>query len=127
MPATRRRAAPTFPAASALAALAVAGCATLAPDLAPPRPETVAAVRALVPHPCNGTTASALDGLGVAPEALRAIYYDRRVTGQERGILQGYDAWIGLRDRPGDLVVRHTPSCGFMTSYTRGGLRLGPS
>lgn len=127
MPSTRRRAVPLLLPASALAALAIAGCAALSPDLAPPRPETVAAVRALVPHPCNGTTASALDGLGIAPNALREVYYDRRVTGQERGILQGYDAWIGLRDRPGELVVRHTPSCRFMTSYTRGGLRLGPA
>lgn len=122
MPATRR-AVPRLLASAALAALAAAGCAT--PDLAPPEPATVAAVRALVPHPCNQTTAAALDALGVAPDALREIYYDRRVTGQERGILQGYDAWIGLDDRPGELVVRHTPSCRFMTSYTRGGLRLG--
>lgn len=122
MPVTRR-AVPRL-LASTLAALA-AGCAT--PDLAPPQPATVAAVRALVPHPCNGTTAAALDALGVAPDAIREIYYDRRVTGGEHAILQGYDAWIGLDDRPGELVVRHTPSCRLITSYTRGGLRLTPS
>ena len=106
-------------------ALALAGCATLAPEIADPAPATLAAVRGLTVHPCNGTTAAVLDALGVSPEDLRSIYYDRRVTGTESASLQGYDAWIGLRRGPGELVVRHNASCGFMTSYTRGGLRLG--
>ena len=110
-----------------LAAALLAGCSGMAsPDLEPALPATVAAVRGLAPHPCNATTASALDALGVRPDELREVYYDRRVTGGENGLLQGYDVWIGLRDRPGELVVRHTPTCGFMTSYVRGGLRLGP-
>jgi hypothetical protein len=62
-----------------------------------------------------------LDARGVDPGAVGRILYDRRVTGSDRGILQGYDAWIGFRERPGDLVVRHDPSCGLIASYTRGG------
>lgn len=116
------------PALPAAAMLLLAGCATLnSPDLAEPRPATLAAVRDLVVHPCNETTAAALDGLGVPPDDLRSIYYDRRVTGSGTGILQGYDAWIGLRRGPGELVIRHQPTCSFMTSYTRGGLRVGPA
>lgn len=108
-------------------ALAVTGCATLeTPRLAEPRPATLAAVRGLAPHPCNETTAAALDGLGVPSDDLRSVYYDRRVTGTCTGVLQGYDAWIGLKRGPGELVVRHQPTCRFMTSYTRGGLRVGP-
>ena len=110
---------------AATAALALAGCATMRPELSPPTPATLAAVRGLVAHPCNGTTAAALDALGVPPDDLRSLYYDRRVTGTEGASLQGYDAWIGLRRGPGELVVRHDASCRFMTSYTRGDLRLG--
>jgi hypothetical protein len=106
---------------SACLALATAACGDPLPPLAPPGPATLAAVRGLAPHPCNATTASVLDARGVGPGTVERIYYDRRVTGNERGILQGYDAWIGLRGRPGDLVVRHDPSCGLIASYTRGG------
>lgn len=118
----------TSPAAAALLLLAAAaGCTPLArPELAEPRPETLAAVRGLVAHPCNRTTAAALDGFGVPPDDLRSIYYDERVTGSGRGTLQGYDAWVGLRRGPGELVIRHQPTCAFMTSYTQGGLRVGP-
>jgi hypothetical protein len=120
----QRRTVPAVAALPLVAVLAVAGCATMRPELSPPAPATLAAVRALIPHPCNATTAAALDALGVAPGDLRSIYYDRRVTGTESASLQGYDAWIGLGRGPGELVVRHNSSCAFMTSYARGGLRL---
>ena len=82
-------------------------------------------VRGLVRHPCAATTASVLDALGVPPSALRSIYYDPRVSGGERGYLQGYDAWVRLADQPGNLVIRHDVGCRFITSYTSGTVRLG--
>ena len=74
--------------AGALAAVLVA-CTTATPRLTSPAPATLAAVRGLVRHPCAATTASVLDALGVPPSALRSIYYDPRVSGGERGYLQG--------------------------------------
>jgi hypothetical protein len=109
-----------------LLAAVLAACATAMPPLAPPTPATLAAVRGLTRHPCAATTASALDALGVPPSALRSVYYDPRVSGGERGYLQGYDAWVGLADQPGDLVLRHDAGCRFVTSYTSGTVRLGP-
>src|SRR4051812_37304295 len=113
------------PCAGALAAVLVA-CTTATPRLTSPAPATLAAVRGLARHPCAATTASVLDALGVPPSALRSVYYDPRVSGGERGYLQGYDAWIRLADRSGDLVVRHDAGCRFVTSYTSGTVRLGP-
>ncbi len=108
--------------AGALAAVLVA-CTTATPRLTSPAPATLAAVRGLVRHPCAATTASALDALGVRPSTLRSIYYDPRVSGGERGYLQGYDVWVRLADQPGDLVIRHDAGCRFITSYASGTVR----
>ena len=110
------------PCAGALAVV-LAACTTATPRLAPPAPATLAAVRGLAPHRCDATTASVLDALGVPPSALRSIYYDPRVSGGERGYLQGYDVWVRLADQPGDLVIRHDAGCRFITSYTSGTVR----
>src|SRR5919202_4838506 len=110
--------------AAALAEMLTA-CAIATPPLAPPAAATLAAVRGTAPHPCNATTASVLDALGVPPAALRSIYYDPRVSGTEHAYLQGYDAWVRLADQPGDLVIRHDQDCRFLTSYTSGTVRLG--
>ena len=109
----------------AASTVVLAACATATPRLAPPAPATLAAVRGLAPHPCDATTASVLDALGVPPTALRSVYYDPRVSGTEHAYLQGYDAWVRLADQPGDLVIRHDQDCRFLTSYTSGTVRLG--
>jgi hypothetical protein len=110
---------------SALAVVLMA-CTVETPPLAPPAPATLAAIRDLAPHPCDATTASVLDALGVPPAAVRSIYYDRRVSGSERAHLQGYDAWVRLADQTGELVIRHDAGCRFTASLTRGAVRLGP-
>jgi hypothetical protein len=56
--------------------------------------------------------------VGVRPTALRSVYYDPRVSGGERGYLQGYAAWVRPTDRSGDLVVRHDAGCRSLTSGT---------
>ena len=107
-------------------AVVLAACTVETPPLAPPVPATLAAVRSLAPHPCDATTASALDALGIPSAAVRSVYYDRRVTGGDRAHLQGYDAWVRLAGQAGDLVVRHDGGCRFIASHTRGAVRLGP-
>src|SRR3954447_26599443 len=87
------------PLLAAALAVILAACTTHTPPLAPPAPATLAAVRGLAPHRCSATTASALDALGVPPAALRSIYYDPRVSGGERGFLQGYDVYVRLVDQ----------------------------
>src|SRR3954453_2352685 len=109
----------------AFLAAILAACTTPTPPLAPSAPATLAAVRGLAPHRCAATTASVLDALGVPPAALRSIYYDPRVSGGERGFLQGYDAYVRLADQPGDLVIRQDAGCRFLTSYTSGTVQLG--
>jgi hypothetical protein len=106
--------------------MVLVACTVATPPLAPPAPATLAAVRNLTPHPCDATTASVLDALGVPPAAVRSIYYDRRVSGSERAYLQGYDAWVRLTDQTGDLVIRHDKGCRFIASLTHGAMRLGP-
>ena len=107
-------------------AVALAACTVATPRLAPPTPASLAAVRGLTPHACNATTASVLDALGVPSTAVRSIYYERPDTGSSRGVAaRGYEAWVRLADQPGDLVVRHDDGCRFITSYTRGAIRLG--
>ena len=107
-------------------AVALAACTVATPRLAPPTPASLAAVRGLTPHACNATTASVLDALGIPPAALRSIYYERPPSGTTHGTpAQGYNAWVRLAGRPGDLVVRHDDGCRFITSYTRGAIRLG--
>lgn len=94
----------------------LAACTTLPEQMQPPKPATLAAVRSLAPHACNETTAMALDGLGVPPDRIKSITYDRRTTGT-RSILTGYDAWVEMQDHNGDMVIRHNRTCKFMTSY----------
>ena len=113
------------PPRAAFLAVVLAACAAATPPLAPPTPATLAAVRGLTPHPCAATTASVLDALGVPPSALRSVYYDPRISGGERGHLQGYDAWVSLANQSGYLVVREDAGCRFVTSYASGTVRLG--
>jgi hypothetical protein len=80
----------------------------------------VAAVERQVPHPCNATTARALEALGVGPESVAAVQYSRRTSGSENAHLLGYDAWITLEGAQ-SVVVRLEPSCAFATAYRRGG------
>lgn len=115
-------------AVAALVAASLAGCALGGPPLRlePPTPAMLARVAALAPHPCDATTASALDAIGVAPADVAQLVIVARTGGSEHTILQGYDSWVTLAGRPGGLVVRQNPNCSFADWYTRGGLTLAP-
>lgn len=105
---------------AATSALLAAGCAGQPLTLAAPRPATVAAVETLAPHPCNATTAAALDALGVDPAQVTRIIYDRRTSGGEHSHLLGFDAYITRAGAPG-LVVRLEPDCRLASWFQRGG------
>jgi hypothetical protein len=98
----------------------LAAC-TMAPPqpLDPPTPAMLTAARNLAPHPCNGTTAAVLAKLGLPPDRIRSITYDRRTSGN-KSYLQGYDAWVQVSDQSGDLVIRQSRSCRFIASYRQG-------
>lgn len=104
----------------------LAGCTVVRPSLGEPSPATLAAVRAVAPHPCNRTTAAALDALGLAGTPIRSLLYDRRVSGTEHTYLQGYDAWIDLEGRPGNLVLQLNPYCRLDSALGRAGFVLPP-
>ena len=113
-------------AAYLLLAAALSGCATVVsvPDYGAPTPAMLAAVQRLAPHRCNATTASVLDALEVQPDDIQSLSYNRRISGPDNETLKSHDGWISLRGQTGDLVIRHSPSCRFMTGYTQGDLTL---
>ena len=94
----------------------LASCSMAPKDPAPATPATLAAVRSLAPHQCNAQTAAVLDELGVPPDQIRSITYDRRTVGT-KSYLQGYDAWVQTSDGSGDMLIRQNRSCRFFTSY----------
>jgi hypothetical protein len=98
-----------LPAVTTAAVLLLAACGGPALTLAAPRPETLAAVADRAPHPCNATTAAALDAIGVTPADVTRIVYDRRTSGSDREHTLGFDAYV--RTAGGGLVIRHEPDC----------------
>jgi hypothetical protein len=88
----------------------LAACATPSAPTGAPSPAMLAAVRKLAPHSCNAGTAAALDRMGVQPDQVSSITYDRRI-GTNKNILQGYDVWVERADRPGDTVIRINRFC----------------
>ncbi len=85
-------------------------CATPSAPTEAPSPAMLAAVRKLAPHSCNPGTAAALDRMGVQPDQVSSITYDRRI-GTNKNILQGYDVWVERTDQPEDLVIRMNRFC----------------
>jgi hypothetical protein len=94
----------------------MAAC-SMTPD-APPAatPATLAAVQSLAPNKCNAQTAAALDGLGVPPDRIRSITYDRRSAGT-RSYPLGYDVYVRTSDQAGEMVLRQNRSCEVFASH----------
>ncbi len=103
-------------AASLAFGILMAACSMAPKAPAPATPATLAAVRSLAPHTCNAQTAAVLDELGVPPDKIRSITYDRRTVGT-KSYLQGYDVWVQTSDGSGDMLIRQNRSCQFFTSY----------
>jgi hypothetical protein len=94
----------------------MAAC-SMAPD-APPAATaaTLAAVKDLAPNKCNAQTAAALDGLGVPPDRIQSITYDRRSAGT-RSFPLGYDVYVRTSDQAGEMVLRQNRSCEVFASH----------
>jgi hypothetical protein len=98
------------PAVLLFTGMLLAACTTGAAPTEAPSPAMLAAVRKLAPHPCNASTAVVLDRMGMQPDRIRSIIYDRRI-GTAKNVLQGYDTWVQLTDQPGDIVIRQNRFC----------------
>ena len=94
----------------------MAAC-SMTPD-APPAatPATLAAVQSLAPNKCNAQTAAVIDQLGVPPDQIRSITYDRRTVGT-KSYAQGYDVYVRTSDQPGEMVLRQNRSCEVFASH----------
>jgi hypothetical protein len=91
-------------------AMLLGACTTPSAPTEAPSPAMLAAVRKLAPHTCSASAAAALDRMGVQPDQVRSVTFDRRI-GTNKNILQGYDAWVETTEQSGDIVVRMNRFC----------------
>ena len=94
----------------------MAAC-SMTPD-APPAatPATLAAVTSLSPNKCNAQTAAALDELGVPPDQILSITYDRRTAGT-RSHLLGWDVYVRTSEQGEEMVLRQNRYCQVFASH----------
>ena len=95
----------------------MAAC-SMTPDVPPPAatPATLAAVTSLSPNKCNTQTAAALDELGVPPDQIRSITYDRRTAGT-RSHLLGWDVYVRTSEQGEEMVLRQNRYCQVFASH----------
>lgn len=105
-------------------AVGLAACQGIAP---PPAgradPATLSALDRFNSNSCNPAVASVLAGTGVPAQQIRGLTYGiyRSVTGDQ---ITGWDAWVGLTDQPGAIVVSMDGDCRPRQIYAREGARL---
>ena len=103
--------------AAPLAASMLMAACSMTPD-APPAatPATLAAVASLSPNKCNTQTAAALDELGVPPDQIQSITYDRRTAGT-RSHLLGWDVYVRTSEQGEEMVLRQNRYCQVFASH----------
>ena len=94
----------------------MAACSMTPKSPTPATPATLAAVQSFAPNKCNAQTAAALDELGVPPDQIRSITYDRRSAGT-RSYPLGYDVYVRTSDQTGEMVLRQNRSCEVFASH----------
>jgi len=94
----------------------MAACSMTPKSPVPATPATLAAVQSFAPNKCNAQTAAALDELGVPPDHIQSITYDRRSVGT-KSYAQGYDVYVRTSDQPGEMVLRQNRSCEVFASH----------
>jgi hypothetical protein len=108
---------PSLRTAAPLALGMLMAACSMAPEApAPATPATLASVKSLAPNKCNAQTAAALDELGVPPDQIRSITYDRRSAGT-RSFPLGYDVYVRTSDQAGEMVLRQNRSCEVFASH----------
>lgn len=83
----------------------------------------VSALDRLSPNPCNPLVASVLAGANVPLSNIRSLAYGLYRAEISDRIVR-YDAWVGLKDQPGSIVVTADDTCRPIQIYAREGARL---
>lgn len=105
-------------------ALGLAACQGIAPPpTAQADPAIVSALDRFNENACNPVVASVLTGTGIPAQEIRAVTYgfQRSLIGDR---ITGWDAWVGLTDQPGSIVVAMDGDCRPRQIYAREGARL---
>ena len=93
------------------AAASLAGCLAQ-PASQGPKPETVALLNYLQPHPCTQATAGVLDAMGVRPESITRAYYVNNLSNHFPLYTIGYVARVDVADGPVHHVdINHDQFC----------------
>ncbi|CAO3436129.1 hypothetical protein [Azospirillum doebereinerae] len=104
--------------------LVLTACASLRPPpMAVPETAMVSTLERFSPNPCNPAVASVLAGANVPLSNIRSVAYGLyrdEITGR----IIRYDAWVGLKDQPGSIVVTVDDTCRPIQIYAREGARL---
>jgi hypothetical protein len=102
----------------------VAASAAFAANLAPPRPEMVAALRKYTSNGCVPRTAAVLDAAGIEPARIAGLSYYSSGGSADVGGANRLDAYVKLSDQSGSIVVHHEFDCTPISIYTSGGIKL---
>lgn len=110
----------------AVALAALIGGSALANPPVPPRPETVAALQKFTRNACVPRTASVLDAVGIGGTQVKSLsYYASGGSADIRATVNRLDAYVGLTDQPGSIVIHHDAAdCAVITVYSSGGAKL---
>lgn len=77
------------------------------------------------PHDCARAVAAKMTQLKVGPaQIIRTVFVDIR-DGGCCDFLQGYEAWVDLKQCGGSVVMKLSLQCGIDESYTRGACEIG--
>ncbi|PWC31493.1 hypothetical protein TSO352_31375 [Azospirillum sp. TSO35-2] len=105
-------------------AVLLAGCGAIpTPQVARPDPAVLSALERASSNECNPSVASVLTGSGVQAPQIRSVAYGL-YRDEIRDRIVRYDAWIGLTNQPGAIVVTVDDDCRPIQIYARGGARL---
>lgn len=106
------------------ALLGLTACAGFGPPpMARPAPAALSALERASPNPCNPAVASVLAGSNVPASNIRGVAYGFYRDGFSGDIFR-YDAFVGLKDQPGSIVVTVDEDCRPIQIYAREGARL---
>ena len=74
-------------------------------------------------HPCASSVATQVQALGIKLSAVKYTWFVSQSADPE-GVVQGYNAWVGLDFCKGHLVVESDEFCRPLQIYTKGGCRV---
>jgi hypothetical protein len=109
---------------AAVAAVLVSACTGLqSPATAQAEPGAVAALDRYSVNQCNPVVAQALAGANVPISQVDGLAYGLYRQARTGRIFM-YDAFMSLKDQPGNIVVQVDDNCSLKQIYARGGAQL---